>query len=186
MANGMWNKFYCWLLYFSFYHEIRNNQGFLGLHHLSSAQQKHSKPQTHVHCYLQLKLFGKQQTVDPVTVESQTPLMVWQLHMNGNKEWPGLPEDFIILCWPKQVGVVCNNGKIYETCPESIQPFWISREPITWPWCNLAGSQRRPYNASMNRHSPMGLVSRHWDAVDWDCVPCDHRGHKSPHFQQQF
>jgi hypothetical protein len=26
----------------------------------------------------------------------------------------------------------------YEGCPESIQPFWISREPATLPWCNLA------------------------------------------------
>jgi hypothetical protein len=30
---------------------------------LSSAQQKHSKSQTHVPCYLQLKLFEKQQKV---------------------------------------------------------------------------------------------------------------------------
>jgi len=32
---------------------------------------------------------------------------------------------------------------IYYT-RESIQPFWISREPFSWPWCNLAASQRRP------------------------------------------
>jgi len=31
---------------------------------MSSAQQKHSKSQTHVPCYLQLKLFGKQQKFD--------------------------------------------------------------------------------------------------------------------------
>jgi len=24
----------------------------------------------------------------------------------------------------------------YEACPENIQPFWISREPVAWPWCN--------------------------------------------------
>jgi len=112
LANGMWNTFYCWLLYFSCYHEVRNNQGFSGLHNLSSAQQKHSKHQTHVHCYLQLKLFGKQQTVDLITVGSQTPLTVRQLHMNGNKEWPELSV-FIILCWPKQVGVVGNSDTIY-------------------------------------------------------------------------
>jgi len=34
------------------------------LSHVSSAQQEHSKSQNHVHCYLQLKLFGKQQRVD--------------------------------------------------------------------------------------------------------------------------
>jgi hypothetical protein len=32
----------------------------------------------------------------------------------------------------------------YEVCPESNQPFWISRELVGWPWCNLAASQRRP------------------------------------------
>jgi len=47
--------------------------------------------------------------------------------------------------------------EIYEGCPESIQPFWISREPVAWPWCNLAASQRRPYCASVNGHSPVGL-----------------------------
>jgi hypothetical protein len=36
-----------------------------------------------------------------------------------------------------------------------------------WPWCNLAANQRRPYCASVNSHSPVGLVSRQWDAVDW-------------------
>jgi len=25
-------------------------------------------------------------------------------------------------------------------CPESIRPFWISREPVAWTWCNLAAS----------------------------------------------
>jgi len=33
---------------------------------------------------------------------------------------------------------------MYEGCPESIRPFWISREPAAWPWCNMAASQRRP------------------------------------------
>jgi hypothetical protein len=45
------------------------------------------------------------------------------------------------------------------------------------PWCNLAASQRRPYCASMNSHSPVGLVSRQWDAVDWACVLCDRHIH---------
>jgi len=36
----------------------------MDLSHMSNAQQKHSKSQTHVQCYIQLKLFGKQQTVD--------------------------------------------------------------------------------------------------------------------------
>ena len=51
-----------------------------------------------------------------------------------------------------------------------------------WLWCNLAASQRRPYCASMNSHSPVGLVIRQWDAIDWACVLCDRHVHKSPSF----
>jgi len=75
---------------------------------------------------------------------------------------------------------------LYEGCPESIQPFWISREPVTWPWCNLAASQMRPYCAAVNSHSAVGLVIRQWDAIDWACVLCDHHIHKSPPFQWWF
>ena len=70
-----------------------------------------------------------------------------------------------------------NQVKLYNGCPESIQSFWISREPVSRPWCNLAACQRRPYCASVNSHSPVGLVSRQWDAVDWACVLCDRRIH---------
>jgi len=24
---------------------------------------------------------------------------------------------------------------LHKGCPESIQPFWISREPVAWHWC---------------------------------------------------
>jgi hypothetical protein len=46
-----------------------------------------------------------------------------------------------------------------------------------WPLCNLAASQRRIYCASVNSHSPVGLVSQQWDSVDWACVLCDHHIH---------
>jgi len=46
-----------------------------------------------------------------------------------------------------------------------------------WPWCKLAASQRRPCCAAVNSHSPVGLVSRQWDAADWACVLCDRRIH---------
>jgi hypothetical protein len=72
----------------------------------------------------------------------------------------------------------------FKSCPLSIQPFWISQEPVRWPWCNLAASQRRPYCVSVNSHSPVGLVSQQWDAVDWPCVLCDCHIHKSPTFQR--
>jgi hypothetical protein len=58
----------------------------------------------------------------------------------------------------------------YEGCPESILPFWIARGPVAWPWCNLAASQRRPYCASVNSHSSVGLVSRQWEVVYWACL----------------
>ena len=47
--------------------------------------------------------------------------------------------------------------KVCKGCPESIHPLWISWEPVTSPWCNLAANQRRPYCASMNSQCPMGL-----------------------------
>ena len=64
-----------------------------------------------------------------------------------------------------------------EVCPEGIQPLRISREEVAWPWYNLAASQRRPYCASVDSHSLVGLVSRQWDTVDWACVLCDRRIH---------
>ena len=45
-------------------HEVHNKRCFSDLNHMSSDREKHSNPQTHMHCYLQLKLFGKQQRVD--------------------------------------------------------------------------------------------------------------------------
>jgi hypothetical protein len=63
----------------------------------------------------------------------------------------------------------------YEGSLEIMQPIWTSRKPVAWPWCNLATSQRRLYCPSVNGHSPVGLVSRQWDAVDWACVLCDRR-----------
>jgi hypothetical protein len=46
-----------------------------------------------------------------------------------------------------------------------------------WPWCNLAAGQGRLYLASVNSHSPVGLVSQHWEAVDSSRVTCDRRFH---------
>jgi hypothetical protein len=70
-----------------------------------------------------------------------------------------------------------NTVTTYEGCSEIIRPIWISREPVAWPWCNLTASHRRPYCATVNNHSPVGLVSRQWDAVDWTCVLCDRHIH---------
>jgi len=38
-------------------------------------------------------------------------------------------------------------------------------------WQPVSGG--RPYCASLNSHSPVGLVSRQWDALDRACVLCD-------------
>ena len=56
--------------------------------------------------------------------------------------------------------------------------IWISLEPVAWPWCNVEGGQRRPYCATVNSHSPVRLVSRQWEAVNWACVLFDRRIHK--------
>jgi len=69
-------------------------------------------------------------------------------------------------------GKVSSLMQLYVAYPESVQSFWKSREPVTWPWCNLAASQWKPYCESVNRHCPVGLVNRQWDAVDWACVLC--------------
>jgi len=74
----------------------------------------------------------------------------------------------------------------YEGCPESTRPYWISRELVAWPWCNLAASQKRPYCASVNSHCLVGLVSWQWDALNWACVLCNLCIHKSPPFEWQF
>jgi len=51
-------------VYFFNEYEVLNKCDFVNLNNLSSVQQMHSKSQTYVHCYQQLKLFGKQQRVD--------------------------------------------------------------------------------------------------------------------------
>ena len=71
----------------------------------------------------------------------------------------------------------CLTRVSYVDCPENICPLWISREPVAWPRCNLVASQWTPYCASANSHSPVGLVSRQWDAVDWTIVLCDRHIH---------
>jgi hypothetical protein len=53
----------------------------------------------------------------------------------------------------------------------------MTQEPVAWPWCNLAAGQRRPYCASVRSHSPLGLVGRQWDIIDWACVLCYCRIH---------
>ena len=72
-----------------------------------------------------------------------------------------------------------NVSVTYEACPKSIQQFWISREPCAWPLFNSAASQKGSYCSSVNSHSPVGLVSRQWDVVDWACVLCDRRIHNA-------
>jgi hypothetical protein len=73
---------------------------------------------------------------------------------------------------PKTLVLTLRTQKgLCEGCPQSIQPFWITREPAVWPWCKLAAY------SSVSSHSPVGLVNRQWDAVDWACEMCDLRFH---------
>ena len=54
------NELDCWPCF----HFCNKYEGLFGFNHLSYVQQKHSKSQTHVQCYLPLKLFGIQRKVD--------------------------------------------------------------------------------------------------------------------------
>ena len=57
---------------------------------------------------------------------------------------------------------------IYEGCPESIQPFWISLEPVGWPWYNLAASQRPYWDVrvqSLSRGASQSAVRQRWLSV---------------------
>jgi len=56
---------------------------------------------------------------------------------------------------------------VHEVCPGSIQPFWISREPVAWPWCNLAASQSEETllcirEQSLSHGSSLSAVRRRW------------------------
>ena len=69
--------------------------------------------------------------------------------------------------WPSEEQFVCkfvactgvHKLKPYtnEGCPECIQLFWISWEPVAWPWSNLATSEQ-----SFSRGSSQSAVSRRW------------------------
>jgi len=47
--------------------------------------------------------------------------------------------------------------------------FWIYQEPVAWPWCNLAASQRRPLlcirEQSLSRGASQSAVRRHWPSL---------------------
>ena len=101
--------------------------------------------------------------------DSKTTVSVWW----QSRVYYSVNSYHVMTAWRPRLNLLRNS--VYEGCPESMQPFWISREPVTWPWCNLAASQRRPYCTSVNSHSPVGLVSRQWDTVDWACKLCDRR-----------
>jgi len=101
----------------------------------------------------------------------------------------------VLACWHNMHSVALHFARLSKGMSEStitrparksMHPFWISREPVAWPWCILAGSQMRPYCLSVNSHSSVGLVSRQWDAVDWPCVLCDRRIYKYPKCQRRI
>jgi hypothetical protein len=76
-------------------------------------------------------------------------------------------------CWVLQY----DHEAKYKGCLESIQPFWISREPVVWRWCNLATSQRRLYSASVKSLShgdSQSAVRRSWVS---SCTVWDHHIH---------
>lgn len=63
---------------------------------------------------------------------------------------------------------------LYTVCPESFQPFWISRDSAAL----LFGDQKEGiYYTCVNRHSPVVLLSQQWDAIERACAFCDRRVH---------
>jgi hypothetical protein len=55
---------------------------------------------------------------------------------------------------------------MHEARPESIQLLWISRESVTWPWCNLAASQvtgdLTVHPLSLSSGATQSAVRRRW------------------------
>jgi len=126
---------------------------------------------------LKLLLLSELQTVPWTPAVVRTRRQTWMSLIIRDQEWADI-------CLITPVTAARHTGwdmlrtfQEYKGCPESIQKFWISWEPDSWSWCHLAASQRRPYCTSVNSHSPLGLVSRQWDAVNWACVMCDCRIH---------
>ena len=66
--------------------EVWNRHALWELNHLASAQQRHSKSQTHVHCYVQLKLCRKQQGVNLLLDTQHTNVTSEQEQVKKNRE----------------------------------------------------------------------------------------------------
>ena len=116
--------------------------------------------------------YGAAWCTQNITNSSTIPQSLVQCCDNTHDKWvTGSLFDFfswhcnyqIFLCWNNIIDITVlshayshNVAFLYEGCPESIRPLLIPREPVAWPWCDLATSQRRPYCASVNSHSPVG------------------------------
>ena len=95
----------------------------------------------------------------------------------------------IFYCCKKQCALLHGKLLFINQCTRSAQKVSIHFEnhenqsrglDVTWQ------PVRVDLTAHVTSHSPMGLVSRQRDAVDWRCVLCDCRIHKSPSFQLRF
>jgi len=67
----------------------------------------------------------------------------------------------------------------------SIQPFWISGEPVAWPWCNIGQSEEILLclrEQSLSRWARQSAVRRRWLSL---CT-CDRSIQKSLPFQRRF
>jgi hypothetical protein len=95
------------------------------IHIICQVPAKNTKLLNNVHCYLQIKLFGKQQKVDPVTLNRQTALTVWFLHMNCNIEWPRLPHAESV--W----GALTYRFKGFRNVPSCGKSGWDMKKSIS-------------------------------------------------------
>jgi hypothetical protein len=97
--------------------------------------------------------------------------LICDRNVKSYQSWPFLRstacslKNCISHVWITQYHKIITFRLLYEAYPQSIQPFWVSREPVACPWCNLAASQRRSYCASVNSQS---AVRHHW--LSWCTV----------------
>ena len=62
---------------------------------------------------------------------------------------------------------------MYNGSLKWIRQLWISREPVAWPWYNLANNHRVIYFTCMNRLFSGGLLNYQVDTIEWACILYD-------------
>lgn len=75
----------------------------------------------------------------------------------------------LILLWTHFTWFIPQSFSWSKFSSKSLQPFWISQEPVKHSWYNFATNQRGP-NLRTHEHSPIGSVSR--ETLLRECMSC--------------